>query len=123
MKCRLCAKGPLAMPIFQLLQSGDSSQEPELCPCTRTTPPSSLEGAFGGTRCFGRIQRDAICEGNLFLESRDSRWWSSPTPSGRGGRGAGRQPRLYLRLAGDGVGQATSRVYAALRTTLSFPFG
>lgn len=33
------------------------------------------------TRCSGRMQKDAICEGNLFLESRDSRWWSQPTPN------------------------------------------
>lgn len=119
--CLLCAKHPLAMSILQLLENGGSARrepsghssqvcwKPALCSSTRTTPPSSLEWAVGGTRCSGRIQKDAICEGNLLLESRDSQWWSWPTPRGCGGTWGGQ--------AAKGVGQAKSRVYSVLKTT------
>lgn len=75
------------------LGSSQSCRRQALLLSVGTTPPSSLECAVGGTRCSGKIQRDAICEGSLFLESRASQWWSRPPPAVEGGC-QGRRPRL-----------------------------
>lgn len=79
--------------------------EARACSSARTTPPSSLECAVGGTSCSGSIQRDAICEGNLFLECRDSRWWRCQPPAALGD--FGRQEAKAAPSAG-GQGRLTA---------------
>lgn len=87
---------PFGKTYVQLIENGGSSRKEQTRALHRasggwtlllsagTIPPSSLECAVGGTRCSGRIQRDAICEGNLFLESKASRLWSLPPPAAVG---------------------------------------
>lgn len=99
--------------------SGDSSQvcwKPALCSSAKPTLPSSLERAVGGTRCSGGIQRDAIWQESLFLESRDSRWWAGQ-PQGQWGD-VGRAGSQGFPSAGGWDRQAESRVYSVLRTML-----
>lgn len=123
-ECLLCAKGPLAMPVLLILgrsrvgtpfrSAGSQHSAPQQGP--HCLPPWSEQ--LGGTRCSGRIQRDAICQGNLFLESRDSRWRSWPTPSGSGGMWGGQAAKALPSAGGQDRLKAGSTQFSGPRFLL-----